>query len=175
MMRISFNQKQEDIWSTRGHRLPSGPRRKSPVMSMGVLHANSGGTATPRRTQQGGYQEGLPPSLGDHQGQPGHSDHSYTALCWLLQVWTPTFPLNKKKEKPNMVFYAHFLSLPSDGQESCEVWSAQPPLPQYWHQSVVILCLQTVPRTALPHTYNDLEIMVQEATLQSLLLLGRSS
>lgn len=87
MMRISFNQKQEDIWSTRGHRLPSGPRRKSPVMSMGVLHANSGGTATPRRARQGVYQEGLWPSFGPHQGQPGLLGHSYTALCWLLQAW----------------------------------------------------------------------------------------
>lgn len=42
-MRIPFNQKQEDIWSTWGHQLPSGPWRKSPVMSMGALHANHGG------------------------------------------------------------------------------------------------------------------------------------
>lgn len=87
-MRISFNQKQEDIWSTRGHRLPSGPRRKSPVMSMGVLHANSGGTATPRRTPRGVYQERLWPSSGAHQGQPERLGHFYTALCWLLQAWT---------------------------------------------------------------------------------------
>lgn len=52
-MRISFNQKQEDIWSTWGHQLPSGPRRKSPVMSMGALHANNRGMETPWRTTAG--------------------------------------------------------------------------------------------------------------------------
>lgn len=113
-MRISFNQKQEDIWSTRGHRLPSGPWRKSPVMSMGALHANSGGTATPRRSRQGGYQESR-----DRASEPTKGSQSASAA--LVQHFVGflrcgrAFPLKKKKE--NMVFYAGFLAR----QESCEV------------------------------------------------------
>lgn len=178
MMRISFNQKQEDIWSTRGHRLPSGPRRKSPVMSMGALHANSGGTATPGPSPRGLEQDRLWPSWEPTKGNLSAQALFIQHFVGFSRRGRAFPPKKKKKDNPNMVFYAGFLSLPSDGQESCEVWAAQPPLPRYWHQSGVILCLQTapaVPRTPLPHTYNDLEIMVQETTLQSLLVSGRSS
>lgn len=82
MMRISFNQKQEDIWSTRGHRLPSGPWRKSPVMSMGALHANSGGTATPWRTPWGGYRESC-----DWAWDPTKGNQSHQAT--FIQHWSP--------------------------------------------------------------------------------------
>lgn len=114
VMRIPFNQKQEDIWSTRGHRLPSGPWRKSPVMSMGALHANSGGTATPRRTLQGGHQESCHRAL-----EPTKGNQSVSAAFIQLFVGFfrcgRAFPLKKKKE--NMVFYAGFLA----PQEFCEV------------------------------------------------------
>lgn len=99
MMRISFNQKQEDIWSTWGHRLPSGPWRKSLVMSMGALHANSGGTATPWRTRQAVYQERLWPSFAAYQGQPERLVHFYIALCWLLQAWTCISPEEEEERK----------------------------------------------------------------------------
>lgn len=98
-MRISFNQKQEDIWSTRGHRLPSGPRRKSPVMSMGVLHANSGGTVTPRRTRRGVHQERLWPSSGAHQGQPERLGHLYTAILLTFPGVDVHFHWRRRRKK----------------------------------------------------------------------------
>lgn len=188
MMRIPFNQKQEDIWSTWGHRLPSGPWRKSPVMSMGALHANRGGTESalgvlvPWHATAGNIaKEGCHWDLKPTKRSWGILSTFNAALRWLLQAQmliSIEEKGKKKKKSLSVVFCARFLSLPWDGQESCKVWAAQPPWPRCWHQSVVTLCLQTAPvisRAALPRTCNDLEIMIQETTLQSLLVLGRSS